>query len=672
MVQAEYASRTEAGPPRPRAKRPSGAGLGTARRPGPKAGRCYNAVNAMNRILPLAAGLLLASLLGACVDAPPRPDGDADAAARNLFTEGRFLDAAAEFQRLAALAQGEAAWHFTLSAAHALIAGSRPDEALAQLADGDWGGASAAQQRERAALRAELVLARGDAREALRLLPDALVDAASPSIARGMRKTRAAAYHSLGLHLPAARERVAWEELDLRGEDASANRRAVWNALQAVTTPELEAARIRAGSRLSGWIDLTLQFRGSMFDHARFQEAVRAWRERYPDHPAGKELARELIAESAAFSTPPAKVALLLPAHGAFAEAARAIRDGFLAGWYRHADTEARPALIIRDTSGADIGTLVAGVVEEGAEIIVGPLQKSSVRDLARLGRPAIPVLALNRLPADAAARPPKGFYQFSLSPEDEAREVAGRAWSDGYARAGILAPEGVWGTRVARAFSAAWEELGGRIVETQYYSTGNEEGSEPPDMSMPVEALLNLDESRLRRDDLRKTLRRRVHFEARYRSDLDLVFMAGFPREARQLRPQFEFHAAGSVPMYSTSHVYSGVPDPEADSDVDDIVFGDMPMVLSSSGERQELRGQLSSLWPDRLRVYLRLYSFGLDAFDLVTRLRYLEAAPLHAHAGHTGLLRLTESGSIHRQLSWARFRGGLPLPLPARGGAP
>ena len=626
----------------------------------------------MIRLLPLAAGLLLASLLGACVEAPPRPDGDADSAARDLFAEGRFLDAAAEFQRLAELAQGEAAWHFTLNAAHALIAGSRPDEALARLAGGDWSGASAAQYRERAALRAELVLARGDAREALRLLPDALVESASPSIARGMRRTRAAAWLSLGLHLHAAREGVAREALDLRGEDASDNRRAVWSALQSVATPELEAARILAGRRLSGWIDLTLQFRGSMFDHARFQEAVRAWRERYPDHPAGKKLVSELLAESAALSTPPAKVALLLPANGAFAEAARAIRDGFLAGWYRHADTEARPAIIIRDTSGADIGALVAGVAEEGAEIVVGPLQKSSVRDLARLGRPPIPVLALNRLPADAGARPPKNFHQFSLSPEDEAREVAGRAWSDGYARAGVLAPEGVWGTRVASAFSAAWEALGGRIVETQYYSTGSEEGSEPPDMSMPVEALLNLDESRLRRDDLRKTLRRRVHFEARYRGDLDLVFMAGFPREARQLRPQFEFHAAGSVPIYSTSHVYTGVPDSEADSDVDDIVFGDMPMVLSSFGERQELRRQLSSLWPDRLRIYLRLYSFGLDAFDLVTRLRYLEAAPAHVHAGHTGLLRLAENGSIHRQLSWARFRGGLPRPLPAPGGAP
>ena len=619
-------------------------------------------------ILPFAAGLFLAVLLGACVEAPPRPDDDADLAAQNLSAEGHFLDAAAEYQRLAELAQGETVWHFTLNAVHALIAASRPDDALERLAGGDWGEASVAQQRERAALWAELVLARGDAAQALRLLPDSLVSAASPSIARGMRRTRAEAFRSSGLPLRAAAEGVALEELDLGGEAASENRRAVWNALREVTTAELDAARILAPKRLSGWIDLALQFRSLMFDHARFEEAVDAWIARYPGHSAGEEVVPELLAESAFLSTPPAKVALLLPANGAFAEAARAVRDGFLAGWYRNGNADSRPVIIIRDTSDADISALVASVAEEGAEIIVGPLRKSSVRDLARLGRPQIPVLALNRLAADTEALPPKDFFQFSLSPEEEAREVAGRAWYDGYARAGVLAPEGDWGTRVAGAFSTAWEDLGGRVVETQYYSTGTEEDSQPPDMSVPVEALLNLDESRLRRGDLRKTLGRRVHFEARHRSDLDLVFMAGFPREARQLRPQFEFHDAARLPIYSTSHVYTGIPDPEADSDVDDIVFGDMPIVLPTSGEHEELRRQFSSLWPDRHRIYLRLFAFGLDAFTLVTRLRFLQAAPVHVHAGHTGVLRLAENGRIHRQLTWARFERGLPLPLVER----
>ena len=619
-------------------------------------------------VLRLAAGLTVAASLGACVEAPPRPDDDADIAARGLLTEGRFADAAAEYRRLAGLAQGEAVWHFTLNAAQALMAGNRHAEALAILEDGGWNEASPAQQVKRTALRAKLVLAQGDADRALALLTNSIVNAASPSMARGIRRTRAEAFAAIGRHLDAARERVALEELDLGVEAARENRRFIWKALGGLAGAELDAARVPPPSRFGGWVELAILHRAFLFDHADFLREVEAWRNRFPRHPAGSELVPKLLAESLVVSKPPAKVALLLPAHGAFAEAARAVRDGFLAAWYGDGDPDSRPTIIVRDTSDADIAVLVAGVAEEGAEFIVGPLRKSSVREAAALGRPAVPMLALNLLGDDAAAPPAEDFYQFALSPEGEAREVAERAWLDGYARAAILAPESDWGTRVAGAFSAAWKQLGGRVVETQLYSTASDDNSQPPDMSAPVVMLLNIDESRERRGELGRVLERRVRFEPRRRTDVDFVFMAGFPREVRQLRPQFEFHDAAGVPIYSTSHVYTGTPNAEADSDTDDIVFGDMPMVLPVSSDTEALRGQLFSLWPDRLRAHLRLYAFGFDAFDLITGVRFLAAAPDNVRQGRTGLLRLDEKGRVHRRLTWARFEHGLPRPLDPR----
>ena len=619
----------------------------------------------------LAAALLVTTSIGACVEAPPRPDDAADLAAGGLLAEGRFADAAAEYRRLAELAQGEAVWHFTLNAAEALLAAGRQDEALEGLERGDWNEASPAQRVKRAALRAELVLTRGDADRALALLPDSIVNAASRSMLQGIRRTRAEAFAATGRGLHSARERVAIEALGLGAEAARENRRLIWEALRGVTGAELDAARLSPPSRFGGWLELALLHRAFMFDHADFRREIQEWRDRFPRHPAESELVPQLLAESLVASKPPAKVALLLPARGAFADAARAIRDGFLAAWYAEEDPGTRPSIIVRDTSDADIAALVAGVAEEDAEFIVGPLRKSSVRQAAALGRPAVPTLALNLLGDDAAA-PAEDFYQFALSPEGEAREVAERAWRDGYARAAILAPEGEWGARVSGAFSSAWERLGGTVVETQHYSTTGEDDSQPPDMSVPVVMLLNIDESKERGVELRKVLGRRVRFEPRRRTDTDLVFMAGFPREARQLRPQFEFHNAAGVPIYSTSHVYTGIPDAEADGDVDDIVFGDMPIVLPVAGEGEALRGQLHSLWPDRLRAHLRLYAFGFDAFDLITGVRYLRAAPDNAHRGRTGLLYLDEKGRVHRRLTWARFEHGLPRPLDPRLMAP
>ena len=625
-----------------------------------------------NPIHRLIAGLFLAASLGACVEAPPRPDDAADLAAWGLLAEGRFADAATEYRRLAELSQGDAVWYFTLNAAQALLAGDRPDGALEGLAQGDWTGASPAQRIKRAALRAEIVLARGDEDRALALLPDEVVNAASPSMARGMRRTRADAFFATGRRLDAALEGVALEELGLGAEAARENRHFIWRALGGLGGAELNAARVSPSRHFGGWVELALLHRTLMFDHADFRRGVIAWRERFSEHPAGSELVPQLLAESLVASKPPAKVALLLPAHGAFAEAGRTIRDGFIAAWYGDGDSDARPAIIVRDTSDADIATLVAGVAEEGAEFIVGPLRKSSVREAAAIGRPAVPMLALNLVTDDAQGPPAEDFYQFALSPEGEAREVAQRAWRDGYARAAVLAPEGEWGTRVAGAFSNAWQQLGGHVVETQRYATESDDESQPPDMSVPVVMLLNIDESSQRRDELRTILGRGVRFEARRRTDADIVFMAGFPREVRQLRPQFEFHDAADVPIYSTSHVYTGIPDPEKDSDIDDVIFGDMPMVVPASSDSEALRGQLFSLWPDRLRASLRLYAFGLDAFALITRLRYLEAWPDNVFQGLTGRLRLDEKGRVHRQLTWAHFEHGLPRPLDPRLMAP
>ena len=619
----------------------------------------------MMRMLHAFGGPILVLALAACTGTGPRPDEDPAFAARSLMAEERFDEAAGEYLRLAGQAGDEGAWRFLLGAARAFVAGARPERALALLEDGDWTRAPADLQGVRAALAAELGLASGRPAKALALLSDAIVNGATPSLARRMREIRVQAFLATGAYLEAAREGVALEAPGLPVESLRGNHRRIWNALRELDPSALEAARLPPPSALGGWVELALLYDALGHDARRFEEALRAWETRFPDHPAAAERAPELLAISRERSTPPAKVALLLPLRDEFAEAARAVRDGFMAAWYQGGGAEDPPVVIVRDTSDADMATLVASVAEEGAEFIVGPLLKSSVDEVSGLGRLAVPMLALNRVAGVAEASVPDGLYHFALSPEGEAGQVAERAWSDGHTRAAVLAPDSEWGTRVADAFSSAWRQLGGRIAETRYYALAGEENGQPPDMSAPVEALLDIDESRLRRDELRRALGRRLHFEPRYRRDADMVFLAGFPREVRQLRPQFKFHRAADLPLYSTSHVYTGAPDAGADGDLDDILFGDMPMVLPVSRRMDAARRRLAALWPEGLRAYPRLYAFGLDAHALVRQIRHLAARRDNAHEGHTGQLRLDEGGRVRRHLTWARFEGGVPRPV-------
>lgn len=249
----------------------------------------------------------------------------------------------------------------------------------------------------------------------------------------------------------------------------------------------------------------------------------------------------------------------------------------------------------------------------------------------------------------------PKALYQFALSPEGEAGRVAERAWFDGHERAGVIVPEGAWGQRVAEAFTAAWERLGGVVVESQTYS------NDTPEMSASVERLLNVNESRGRWLALRRLLGRDIEYEPRVRKDIDFVFMAAFPRQARQLRPQLKFHKAENLPVYATSHVFAGVEDASADRDIDGVIFGDMPWVLLPQAANA-LRENIKNAWPDSFEDYVRLYAFGVDAYHVIPHLGKLRARRYATFNGETGRLSLDAANRIQRQLVWAEFRDGVP----------
>ena len=98
--------------------------------------------------------------------------------------------------------------------------------------------------------------------------------------------------------------------------------------------------------------------------------------------------------------------------------------------------------------------------------MVIGPLDKESVAQLNRAMELEVPVLALNQVPSEGLPSP--DLYQFGLSPEDEAIQVADRAWTDGFSIAVALTPAGDWGDRIASAFRERWEELGGVLAEQQ------------------------------------------------------------------------------------------------------------------------------------------------------------------------------------------------------------
>ena len=624
----------------------------------------------------LSTVILAAALVLGCESVPPRSesiDTQATRVARTHIQAGEYLPAAQEYLRLAGISSGDTALTYRLDAASAFVLAKRPQAAIQILDEIRGQPLSRDLQIRRNLVQAQLALLEQQPERALTLLGAEPADDAPPELTTRYLSVRADALDASGKHIDSARERVEMELLLTDSAALSENRRRIWASLTQLSPRALEAAHLPPPSTLGGWIELAAIGNSATSDPIAMGQAIALWRHRYPGHPAGENVVPMLVEDSYIAWAPARSVALLLPFDGKFAKAANAVRDGFMAAWFADPDAGNRPKVLVHDTSSGDIRMVYNQAIEDGADFVVGPLRRAMVTRLADSPGMPVPTLTLNH--ADAAPRATtevtieapapstsqatnatSGLYQFALAPEYEARLVAEYAWFAGHVNAAVLAPEGTWGGRVAAAFADAWKDLGGSVVEIQRYLN---DGS---DMSSPVRKLLNIDESDARYRSLRKVLGGDINKEARRRQDVDFVFMAAFPRQARQLRPQLEFYRAQDLPVYSTSHIYSGIADPAADRDIDGVVFGDMPWVLEPARSDAQLRREVGELWSNSMSAFMRLYAFGADAYSLVKELGTLRAQQYTEFNGVTGKLSLNEDNRINRRLVWAQFNKGIP----------
>ena len=87
-----------------------------------------------------------------------------------------------------------------------------------------------------------------------------------------------------------------------------------------------------------------------------------------------------------------------------------------------------------------------------------------------------------------------------------------------------------------------------------------------------------------------------------------------------RQIRPLLRYFFAGNIPVYATSQIYSGRPNPQRDADLNGVMFCDMPWVLSPSNlspsSLARIQQQVQTAWPDSYANNAKLYALGVDAY--------------------------------------------------------
>ncbi len=291
-----------------------------------------------------------------------------------------------------------------------------------------------------------------------------------------------------------------------------------------------------------------------------------------------------------------------------------------------------------------------------GADIIVGPLRKNMVSQLAQVASQESEktlTLALNQLENNDYYYP--NFFEFSLSPEAEAKQIAQRAWLDGHNHAAIISPDDKWGKRLAAAFQQEWERFGGTVSTQASYNAKDN------DFSQPIRSLLAIDQSNQRKQALAKLLKTKIRFEPRRRQDIDMIFMASQPRQARLIPPQLKFYHAEKLPIYTTSHSFSGRFNRKSDTDLNGIIIADMPWTLSND-YMEPLKQQIYAQWPNESEQLNRLFALGIDAYTVLPYINWLQMSSASHIQGATGELYMNAQNQIMRILSWAKFRNGTP----------
>ena len=483
--------------------------------------------------------------------------------------------------------------------------------------------------------------------------------ASAPTLTRQTRVTfkliLARAYLQLADPLTSAKIRIGLTKyLAFGSAQFQANNRVIWQLLQGLSIIQLKHGLMHLSSKVArGWFQLALIAHRSELTNGALSQALLTWKATYLKHPANQFLPsrKQLLSLNQKIHSP-LKIGLILPTSGGLEKLGNAIKNGFLAAFYRY---HPKPQLLLFDSNQGNIATLYQTAVQKGATFVVGPLTKQHIQTLLKGTTLSVPTLVLNDF---ASSRLQPNLYSFSLSPLQEANALAKQAALMHHKAALVIAADNAWGHTIVEQFQKVFAGQRGEVVATLWVKPMSTRA-----VTQAISQVLGTAASNARAHQLRHQLYRRVRSKMVRRRDIDMVFLALPADTVHQVVPLLKFYYAGDLPIYSPSNIYIGNYH-QSNNDLNNVRFYAMPWVLTGhlSPTLQALKQSLKmAKWASFMQVP-KLYAFGIDAFLIATHFRRLKILPNLSLQGVTGRLHLGENQVIVRQMPLAIMRHGVP----------
>lgn len=330
-------------------------------------------------------------------------------------------------------------------------------------------------------------------------------------------------------------------------------------------------------------------------------------------------------------------ISLLLPLRSeTLQQFADAVREGFLSA-YKHDPADISVEVIETDDTSADILSAYTAALSR-SDMVVGPLSRNGVTELAQSDLVNKPTLALTQpdVSSDARFTMPQKMLVIGLSIEDEAKQVA--RWATAEKKAGkafIISTSSAWQHRAATAFAVQWQAQGKEMTVIELSAGGG---------YLTAKALADL--------------RAQIQTE-----QPGLLFAALDARQARQVRSII----GADIPLYGTSQLnpwawqeWSSV---ERNSELDGVRFVDMPWQLTPDDPAVMVYPRFPPNPAQKRSADLeRLYALGIDAYRIAREIRAPQATSFELD-GVTGLLTVRFGqgpASFARVLPKATYRQG------------
>ncbi|WP_425890386.1 penicillin-binding protein activator [Aeromonas veronii] len=493
-----------------------------------------------------------------------------------------------------------------------------------------------AQKAQLQLLQAHLLLAQGHANQALILLegkPEVALDADTQ---KDWYRQRVVLQLDINNKFGAAKSLIAVEPYLNQSEQAT-NHQQIWSLLKSMTPSTLQALEeAPAPDVTTGWLRLAALVNEFGAQPNLLARQLAGWKRDFPNHPAQKDMPAGLGDLATTASTSVQQIAVLLPLSGNLEPQGAAIRNGMLMSYK---ENQGQFTLNFYDTQSKSTGDLYKQAIQEGADMIIGPLLKDRVEELLK-ANPTVPVLALNELDKPIVN---DTTYYFSLSAAADAAQAAQYLYTQGYRKPLLIAAQGRIGYSSIKAFEQSWATLSQDKPVVATFGARNEV------QGMVKNALSG--RSTARAGEV-------VQLSDAAPRSIDVVYIVANPLETRMIKPYVDVsvNPMGSLPIFTGPRGYDSAAT-EVASELNGMHIADMPLLL---GGYEKQREQIALLWPQTQGDLLRLFAMGYDAVSLTENLQQMRKVGGMQQAGMSGQLSVDAQGNIVRMLSWGTYQNG------------